>query len=238
MIIPDLLRLFPRARFVFLLRNPMSVLSSVVRSFVTDDYRVLSEFRKDLLEAPQQIVEGIALAGEQAIVVRYEELVADPETEMRALCDRLNVEFSVAMLDYSDTPEAKGFMTDRVGIHQSTRPVAASLNKWKAMVDDPQLLHFARQYLQELPPETLAKLGYSYNDVLAVIGTGKRNPAGLYPWRLAINNPEFFSLRDRFTARRYDRCREKGLILGQFFTLWDLVLELGRRLRMSLDTIR
>ena len=237
MILPELLRLFPKARFIFLLRNPMAVLASEMHSFVKQDFNTLSVFRKDLLDAPAQICAGIDQLGDQAIVVRYEQLVTDPETQMLRLCGELGIEYSDAMLDYSSTPEAKGFMTDRVGIRQRSRPVAESVGKWRAMVDDPQLLHFAQQYLQELDPEVLAKLGYPYKDLLSIVGTGERNPKGLYPWRLAINSQDYFSMRDRYTVRRYRRRREKGPILGPIAAFYDLIRETGRRLGRAIDTI-
>ncbi|MDG1462128.1 MAG: sulfotransferase, partial [Gammaproteobacteria bacterium] len=41
MIIPELLQLFPKARFVFLLRNPLAVLASTLNSFVKDKLNIL-----------------------------------------------------------------------------------------------------------------------------------------------------------------------------------------------------
>jgi len=62
-IIPDLHRLFPKAKFIFLLRNPLAVLSSLLSTYVKDDWPVLSFFRHDLLHAPQLIADGIKIIG-------------------------------------------------------------------------------------------------------------------------------------------------------------------------------
>jgi len=237
MIISELLRLFPKARFIFLLRNPMAVLASEMDSFVKDDFNTLSVFQSDLMEAPHQIAAGIAQLGKKAIVIRYEQLVSNPENQMRALCAELGIDYCDAMLDYGSTPEAKGFMTDRVGIQQRTRPVTGSVGKWKLMVDDPQLLHFAQQYLQELGPELLNALGYPFEDILAVVGEGERNPKGLYPWRLAINCQDFFSMRDRYAQCRYRRRVTKGRLLGPVFALYDLWCETCRRFGRAIATL-
>ncbi len=230
MILPDLLRLFPKARFIFLLRNPMAVLASELNSFVKDNHHTLSVFRPDLLDAPEQILSAIKQLGDAAIVVRYEELVASPESEMQRIADALDLEYCEAMLDYSNTPEARGFMTDRVGIKQRSRPVPDSIDKWKAIAADPQQLHFAQQYLQYLGPDLVARLGYSYDEMLAVVGTGKRDPRGLYPWRLAITPGEEFSMRDMYTHRRFRRRQSDGPVLGELYAFGDLLGEIGRQI--------
>ena len=39
---------------------------------------LLARYRLDLLEGPQQLLDGIELLGDRALVVRYEDLVGDP----------------------------------------------------------------------------------------------------------------------------------------------------------------
>jgi hypothetical protein len=92
-IIPDLYRLFPRARFIFLLRCPMAVLYSELNTYVKGNWPVLARFAPDLLDAPQSIVDGMALLGEAAIVVRFTELVVEPERQVRELCGRLGFDY-------------------------------------------------------------------------------------------------------------------------------------------------
>ena len=237
MILPELLRLFPKARFIFLLRNPMAVLYSELNSFVKDDFNMLSEFRTDLLDTPEQILTGIRQLGDAAILVRYETLVTQPEVEMKRLCSQLDIEYCDAMIDYGSTPAAKGFMTDRVGMGKRTRPVADSIDKWRGIAKDPQQLHFAQQYLMELDQDVLAGLGYDHDEMLAVIGTGKVDPRGLYPWRLAINRQDDFSMRDRYAHRRYRRRKEKGVVLGAIAAAYDLLRQTGRNLAKAYSRI-
>ena len=98
-VIPKLYRLFPRARFIFLLRNPMAVLYSEMNTYVKGKWPMLARFAPDLLDAPRRIIEGMELLGEGAIVVRYEELVAEPERQVRELCGRLGIDFHPEMID-------------------------------------------------------------------------------------------------------------------------------------------
>jgi hypothetical protein len=128
-------------------------------------------------------------------------------------------------------------MTDRVGIGKRTRPVADSIDKWRGIANDPQQQHFAQQYLMELDSDVLAGLGYDHDDMLAVVGSGKVDPPGLYPWRLAINRYADFSMRDRFTHRCYRRRKEKGAVLGSIAATYDLIRETGRILAKECSRI-
>lgn len=228
-IIPDLHRLFPRARFVFLLRNPMAVLASELETYVKGDWPVLSLFAPDLNDAPGLILEGIRLLGDAAIAVRYEDFVARPEVEAAALCERLGIPFHPPMLDYSSTPAPRGGMNDPVGVHRHTRPSLASLEKWAQLANDPQSQLFALAYLDDLGRETLAQLGYSFDDIRAVLVSGAtpmRAPK-LFPWRLAITPPESWTARQRFRAERYFAMRDKGRWRGTL----SVLRRTGRRWR-------
>ncbi|SDJ90695.1 Sulfotransferase family protein [Nonomuraea maritima] len=87
---------WPDARFVFLLRHPMSIVQSWheadpdKRPMATAVPRTLAYMTR--VEEARTHLEGLT--------VRYEDLVADPEGELRRLCLFLGVEFEPAMLDY------------------------------------------------------------------------------------------------------------------------------------------
>lgn len=215
-IIPDLYRLFPQARFIFLLRNPMAVLYSEFNTYVKGNWPALARFAPGLLEAPRRIVDGMALLGEAAIVVRYEELVAEPERRVRELCGRLGFDYHPEMIDYSNTPAPKGVANDPVGIHKHTKPSASSVAKWKEMAADPQLRLFAQDYARALGPELLEKMGYSFgeiDEVFRAVGLPSAN-GPLFPWKLAIRPEDKWSVRDRFQAERYFATVENGLLRG------------------------
>lgn len=92
----DLVACWPRARFIFLRRHPAHVLTSLVRHRVHPDVdSAAAEIRDwaDRLDA--------ALASRPgSMVVRYEEMTADPPATFQSLCDFLGVEYEPGMLDY------------------------------------------------------------------------------------------------------------------------------------------
>lgn len=220
-IIPDLYRLFPAAKFVFLLRNPMAVLASELDTYVKGDWPVLGLFAPDLLDAPGLILEGMRSLGDAAIPVRYEDFVAAPEQTVEHLCERLDIPFQPSMLDYSSTPAPRGRMNDPVGVHRHTRPSAASLDKWTALAEDPQNRLFAHAYLDDLGRDTVQALGYDFDQIRAALGP-QPVPAErdrLYPWRLALTPKRDWTARQRYQSERYFHMRERGRLRGTLTTL-------------------
>jgi len=221
-IIPELYRLFPRAKFIFLIRNPMAVLASELTTYVKGNWPVLGIFSPDLLHAPQYILDGIKLLGNDAITIRYEEFVSDPERNISGLCARLGITYNDAMLDYAGTPKPVGRMNDPIGIDRHSKPSTANLDKWKTMKDDPQARHFALAYLDALGREVMTSLGYSYDEIfntLASGGASGRAASRVFPWRTAIRPRKDWTFRDWYTAEVYFSIQKRGWAMGRLSAL-------------------
>ena len=86
---------WPDARFLFLLRHPAAIARSRADARPQDsDEQNLAMVRRyaEALERARQAWPGLE--------VRYEDLTADPERELRRACDFLGVRFEPEMLDY------------------------------------------------------------------------------------------------------------------------------------------
>lgn len=212
-IIPELWRVFPEAKFIFLIRNPLAVLASELRTYVRGDWTILERFEPDLRQAPRLIIDGLHLLGENAIRVTYEDFVRDPKPQLHSLCDRLGITFYSSMLDYSHTPAPIGRMNDPVGIHCHSSPSSDGVDKWKWMLHDPQARHFAQCYLSDLGGDTLAGLGYSYPEFADTREATDRRPAlpPVFPWSLAIKPKSAWSIQDRIRAESYFLSQERNM---------------------------
>lgn len=213
-IIPELYELFPRARFVFLLRNPMAVLASELSTYVKGDWPVLGIFNADLVSAPDWILEGIEQLGDKGYVIHYEKFVTEPETAIPALCNYLGLDFHESMLDYSKTPKPVGKYNDTVGIDQHTRPSIGSVEKWKAMLDDDQSLYFAQRYMETLGENTIARLGYDYRELSGILNSRAVSKRGLYPWSIAIQPRSQWTFCQHFVSDLYFSRKGRGNLRG------------------------
>ena len=86
---------WPDARFIFLLRHPAAIARSRAAARPQDSAeRNVAAVRRyaDALEAARAALPGL--------VVRYEDVTADPEAELRRICTFLEVPFEERMLEY------------------------------------------------------------------------------------------------------------------------------------------
>lgn len=95
-IIDELIRTFPDARFIVLVRNPLSVLSSSIKTFSQDSLRRADRIEHYLRHGPQLLAQGAKALGDRAHVVRYEALVQAPEAVLSGICAHLGLEAAPA----------------------------------------------------------------------------------------------------------------------------------------------
>lgn len=177
-VIPELLKVFPSARFIVLFRNPLSVLYSMMEAWTEPTSSMLTrKVVPDLIEAPKLLVDGVAVLGSKATTVKYEELVADPESQIRRLCDALNVGFHARLIDYGNSAIPRWKFGDQRMVYSQTRPVGSNVCKWVTACDNPQVWRLLHDYVQLLGPDLLRSMGYSREQLLTTLD--QRRPTTL-----------------------------------------------------------
>ncbi|UJA18848.1 sulfotransferase [Thermoleophilia bacterium SCSIO 60948] len=168
----------PEARFIHIYRDGRDVsLSRVNTLALTDDVTMAKAARiwkRSIRRARRQ---GEKLGPELYTEVRYESLVADPEPELRRICEHVRLDFDPAMLDYHersadrlaeldrDLPSRGAKPTrsaeSRMAMHEAaTRPPdEAMLGKWRREMSADDLATFER-----IAGEVLTELGYPLSD--------------------------------------------------------------------------
>jgi hypothetical protein len=179
-IIPELYNTFPEAHYIILLRNPLSVLSSIFNTWAKGNGFLLNTWKHDLVQAPRLLLEGTQMLGEQALVVHYEQLVGDPASQIPGICRKLNVKFTVEMIEYSRHDLPRWRLGDQQEIYQHTRPVSQNAAKWVQALEDPQVWRLASDYLQFLGQETVAQMGYPYEQLSQVLEVHRPSSARLW----------------------------------------------------------
>ncbi len=143
-IIPELARVFPESKFVFMLRNPLAALSAFIHSVgkETNQELTTSPQYQDLLQAPAHLLQGIRTLKEKAVVVRYEQLVENQQKTVRHLCNRLEIPF-----------------------HSNLGCTYRTKTDWTHHLTSPQLCSLAGNFLDILGPDILGHLGYCYSEI-------------------------------------------------------------------------
>ncbi|MBL1435957.1 MAG: sulfotransferase [Rhodobacteraceae bacterium] len=108
----EILRVFPRAKFIFVMRDPAdAVLSSFMQSFKLNPSMAALDSLKDAAQTyalSMQTWKSTVQALDPAIVTsRYEDLISDPEKTLRPIVSFLGVEWDDAVLDHQITAKSR-----------------------------------------------------------------------------------------------------------------------------------
>jgi tetratricopeptide (TPR) repeat protein len=166
LIIPELKSVFPEAKFIILLRNPLAVLSSTLKTWFLNNPANLQKSPNyiDVIQGPLCLIQGIQLLKEDAIVVKYEELVENAENCVKAISEKLGIAFQQEMLTYGAKPKPKGRFGDALGVAKHDKAVPYYVDKWVENLQSSQLYEFSLKYLEALGPEIFNLMGYSYTE--------------------------------------------------------------------------
>jgi hypothetical protein len=165
-IIPEILKIFPDAKIIFLFRNPLQVMSSIIETWCDGNLRELYSFERDLNFGLEAISTGYELLKDRSYAIQYDEFVVDPEQCVREICDYLNLDFEEAMLSTFSLQDTKGRMGDPKGVNEYSSVTAGSLDKWKASFSTSYRKKVAFNYIDGVDEFTLKLQGYDKKKLL------------------------------------------------------------------------
>lgn len=169
LIIPEIARMFPEAKFIFLFRNPVAVLSSVITTWHKGRMRIGSN-HLDLYDGPHLLEEGRKLLKDKSITVKYEDLVNDLDTEIKKILLYLDLPFDqlTHINSYNELGGRLGDKkTSKKKIHQD------STEKWKSVLNTRFRKRFAKKYVDKLGKNTIENSGYVIDDIKGEIDSIK-----------------------------------------------------------------
>jgi LPS sulfotransferase NodH len=143
------LELFPDAQIVHMIRDGRDCVASLKRMpWWTFGYPASVYKWADAIDTGLRAREE--LRPDQYHEVRYEDLVADPRTHLKALCDFLDEEFNEAMLEHHRESEKK--VPEYKDWHEKVHePVTQSaVQRWQSDLDDQEIRLFERVAARQL----------------------------------------------------------------------------------------
>jgi len=166
LIIPLIAKLFPDAKFIFLFRNPLEVLASIIETWGKGRLRIHGYYI-DLYKGPRLLAEGYENLKRKSIKVIYTNLVRSPEDTLHKVFEYLGLEFESNIINNFNNSSLKGRMGDpEIRIRKYKRIETATLKKWEKTLGTKFRRFFARNYLNYLGKDTLNTFGFDLNELL------------------------------------------------------------------------
>jgi hypothetical protein len=161
LIAQHIMRAFPDGKFIFLWRNPLSVASSMIQSWGEGRWN-LYRYKVDLYKGLKNLVTAYSERPNEAAAydLRFEDLVADPRSEVKALFAFLEVPFEQSVLEAFVGIGFKGEMGDQKGVQRYKSISQAPVEKWKSVLNNPLRKAWTRRYLKWIGEDQLRTMGY------------------------------------------------------------------------------
>ena len=189
-ILPEIDRLFPDARLIFLWRNPLAVVASICETWTRGRWTV-DRWKADL-DGLISLVDAFGDIGDRALGINYEALVGDPLGTWPSVFSYLGLPFEPDVLTSFADVALSGSMGDPTGVHAYRELSTEPLEKWKRQLGSPWRKRWCRDWLARIGAERLAMIGYDHDALVAGLDDLPTDPRtiasdavyGSY-WRLA-----------------------------------------------------
>jgi hypothetical protein len=173
LVLPFVATLYPKGAYITLTRHPFAIFSSYAQSFFDDDWEAAHRHNPIL----ERYVPAIATflrdrPVEKLAHVRYEELVTDPPTHLRRICETIGLDYRDDLVEYGKTAVQGQGLGDPIGVGQHDRPTTESVHKWAAGVaHDERRIALLRTMVARISDEDLATWGYTRESLWEPLGT-------------------------------------------------------------------
>jgi hypothetical protein len=158
--VDDMARLFPAAQFIGVIRHPSASVASNMRRF----HLALGRTGTHWSRYTGEIVRQAARHGDRFALIRYEDLVVDPEPLLRELLEWLGEPWSDAVLQHHTIQSERGGRKRVEGRSRRDEPIDPSrIARWKETLPRPQ-----QRWLAERLARRAEFFGYAMDEPLPV----------------------------------------------------------------------
>ncbi len=227
-IVEDLFRLFPDAKFLFLWRNPLSVVASLLETMRKNQFEPY-DFPGELVRGPAALASAFDAHRDQSHAVRFEDLIGEDSVQhWREVFDYLELEWDHTVLERFSHVQLRGNFMDPTGSRRYIGLSTEPLDKWKQSYRGPVRQAWAIRWLNRLGPRPLAVMGYDLDRLLLDVraaGSARVDQVGIDTVLLGG------SVARRLMRKQALRIQDIPRQLGPHFNPRPRVsVELGRRI--------
>jgi hypothetical protein len=163
LIAPEIAELFPRAKFIFLWRDPLRIVDSTIESLWSGRW-LPSRMAIDLEQGVQKLCSAAEALGDRAMHIRYEELVAAPEEKFGLLLRKLKMAHLFEGVE-QELPVRSGGLGDPESTSASKAVFQTSASRPLRHMGSFVRQRWILSRFREFPSEYWSYLGKSYSDM-------------------------------------------------------------------------
>jgi hypothetical protein len=181
-IVNEIIDLFPEAKFVFLWRNPVSIMASIIDTWYGGRWYA-TRHSEDLFIGLPRLVAAYERHRERVYSIRFEDLLGanDAEQPARQLMEYLEIPFDVESLSRFSQIKLNGRAGDPVGVSAYAALSTEPLEKWKTTLSNPLRREWARRYVKFVGKERLDVMGYDLDQILGELDREAPSMASIVP---------------------------------------------------------
>jgi hypothetical protein len=161
----EIIEMFPDGKFIFLWRNPLSIVASIIETFGGGRWNIYL-FKIDLFDGMSNLIDSYEKHANQVHAVRYEDFLNHPDEELSSLAEYLKIELNDDLLQCFSKVDLNGSMGDQIGVKDYQAVTKSPIDKWKTVINNPLRKIWCRRYLHWLGKKRLATMGYSLESLL------------------------------------------------------------------------
>ena len=169
LIIKEIAELFPDAKFIFLFRNPVEILGSILSTWSKNTLKKIHYYEVELKQAPKLLSEGYSFLKDRAHSINYKNLLTNPKKELEEICEYLEIPFQETMTTEFVKMRPKGRMVDPTGTTAYASLNPETFNKWPHLINSLAKKIFFRKYVESLDESVLLKFGYKKDYLISII---------------------------------------------------------------------
>jgi hypothetical protein len=197
-LVEEILEHFPTARFVFLWRNPLSVIASCVETWEGGNWR-MRNYRGDLFDGLPILTRAYQRHRDRVFSIRYEDFVAGDASEaLPRLFSYLDLEWDPNVLVSFQDVRLSGPLGDQTGTARYSHLSDKPLHKWRETISNPLRKAWCGRYLRWLGRERLAIMGYDQDALLHDL---ESSPSSTHHLGRDVEDLGTLALREMLKAR-------------------------------------
>lgn len=172
----EIISMFPNAKFIFLWRNPLSIISSIIETWGIKNHWNLHASKVDLFMGYENLINGYERNKDKALSIKFEDLVSNSSYTIKKIFDYLELDFEEGVLETFPDVSMNGSLGDPTGINDYNKISRDPIEKWKKTIINPFRVRWATNYIKWLGKKRLRSIGYDYNFILKELKSSKFTP--------------------------------------------------------------